>query len=104
MNCALHVRVAMVVLCSVSVFGQSSPPPPDSSGGTHGRQLGALDILSDTQGIDFGPYLQGILQHIKANWYLLIPESVAVKKGKLAIEFAIRKDGHVAGMKLFASS
>jgi len=72
--------------------------------GAHGRQLGALDILSDTQGVDFGPYLQRILQDVKTNWYLLIPESAAMKKGKLAIEFAITKDGQVAGMKLVASS
>jgi len=72
--------------------------------GAHGRQLGALDILSDTQGVDFGPYLQRILQDVKTNWYLLIPESAAMKKGKLAIEFAIMKDGQVAGMKLIASS
>jgi TonB family protein len=69
-----------------------------------GRQLGALDILSDTQGVDFAPYLQRILQDVKQNWYLLIPESAAMKKGKLAIEFAITKDGQVAGMKLVSSS
>ena len=72
--------------------------------GAHGRQLGALDILSDTQGVDFGPYLQRILLDVKTNWYLLIPDSAAMKKGKLAIEFAITKDGQVAGMKLVASS
>src|SRR5579864_1001795 len=72
--------------------------------GAHGRPQGALDILSDTQGVDFGPYLQRILQDVKTNWYLLIPESAAMKKGKLAIEFAITKDGQVAGMKLVASS
>ena len=70
----------------------------------HGRQQGALDILSDTQGVDFGPYLQRILQNVRENWYHLIPESAAIKKGKLAIEFAITKDGQVAGMKLVASS
>jgi TonB family protein len=72
--------------------------------GAHGRPQGALDILSDTQGVDFGPYLQRILQDVKTNWYLLIPESASMKKGKLAIEFAITKDGQVAGMKLVASS
>lgn len=72
--------------------------------GAHGRQLGALDILSDTQGVDFGPYLERILQDVRQNWYLLIPESAEMKKGKLAIEFAITKDGQVAGMKLVASS
>jgi TonB family protein len=72
--------------------------------GAHGRQQGALDILSDTQGVDFGPYLQRILQDVKENWYHLIPESAGMKKGKLAIEFAITKDGHVAGLQLVATS
>jgi TonB family protein len=72
--------------------------------GQHGRQLGNLEILSDTQGVDFGPYLQRILQDVKENWYRLIPESAEMKKGKLMIEFAITKDGQVAGMKLVATS
>jgi len=72
--------------------------------GAHGRQLGALDILSDTQGVDFGPYLQRILQDVRENWYHLIPESAEMKKGKLAIEFAITKDGKVADMRLIATS
>lgn len=72
--------------------------------GAHGRQLGALDILSDTQGVDFGPYLQRILQDVRENWYHLIPESAEMKKGKLAIEFAITKEGQVADMRLVASS
>ena len=72
--------------------------------GAHGRQLGALDILSDTQGVDFGPYLERILQDVRENWYHLIPESAEMKKGKLAIEFAITKDGKVADMRLVATS
>ncbi len=72
--------------------------------GARGRQLGALDILSDTQGVDFGPYLQRILEDVRENWYHLIPESAEMKKGKLAIEFAITRDGQVAGMRLVASS
>src|SRR6202020_399737 len=72
--------------------------------GAHGRQLGNLEILSDTQGVDFGPYLQRILQDVRENWYHLIPESAEMKKGKLAIEFAITKDGKVADMRLITSS
>lgn len=72
--------------------------------GAHGRQLGALDILSDTQGVDFGPYLQRILEDVRQNWYRLIPESATMKKGKLAIEFAITKDGSIADMRLVATS
>jgi len=73
--------------------------------GAHGRQYGAFDILSDTQGVDFGPYLARVLQDVRRNWELAMPESVWMgKKGKLAIEFAITKNGQVAGMRLVASS
>ena len=73
--------------------------------GARGRQYGALDILSDTQGVDFGPYLQRILQDVRENWYRLIPESAQMgKKGKLAIEFAITRNGQIANMQLVATS
>jgi TonB family protein len=71
--------------------------------GQQGRALGALDVLSDTMGVDFGPYLARVLHDVKQNWYNLIPESARppiMKKGKVAIEFAILKDGKVAGMRL----
>jgi TonB family protein len=72
--------------------------------GAHGRQLGNLEVLSDTQGVDFGPYLARVLHDVKMNWYSLIPESAQMKKGHLAIEFAITKDGKIADMHLAASS
>jgi TonB family protein len=72
--------------------------------GAHGRQLGNLEVLSDTQGVDFGPYLQRVLHDVKLNWYNAIPESAQMKHGNLVIEFAITKDGKVAGMKLVATS
>ncbi len=72
--------------------------------GAHGRQVGNLEILSDTQGVDFGPYIQRILQDVRQNWYHLIPESAEMKKGKLALEFAIMKDGRVQGLQLTATS
>jgi len=72
--------------------------------GAHGRQVGNLEILSDTMGVDFGPYLQRVLHDVKQNWYNAIPESAQMKHGNLIIEFAITKDGRVAGMKLVATS
>jgi TonB family protein len=72
--------------------------------GAHGRQEGNLEVLSDTMGVDFGPYLKRVVQDVRQNWYNAIPESAQMKKGKLAIEFAINKDGSVAGMKLVSSS
>ena len=69
--------------------------------GNRGQVMGPMDILSDTMGVDFGPYLARVLHDVKQNWYNLMPESAAMgKKGKVAIEFAIMKDGRVAGMRL----
>jgi len=76
-----------------------------------GRQptdvVGNMDVLSDTQGVDFGPYLARVLHDVKMNWYNLIPEVARppiMKKGKVSIEFAITKQGQVAGMRLIGPS
>jgi len=76
-------------------------------GGQGTNVRGGLEVLSDTMGVDFGPYLQRVLHDVKMNWYNLIPESARapiMKKGKVGIEFAILKDGRVAGMRLVSSS
>jgi TonB family protein len=76
-----------------------------------GRQpttaVGNLDVLSDTMGVDFGPYLQRVLHDVRLNWYNLIPEvarAPIMKKGKVTIEFAILKDGRIASLQTVASS
>lgn len=66
-----------------------------------------FEVLSDTMGVDFGPYLQRVLHDVRENWYNIIPEAARpplMKKGKVAIEFAITRDGRVAGLKLDSSS
>lgn len=71
--------------------------------GSSARVRGNLEVLSDTQGVDFGPYLERVLQMVRMNWYNIIPEEARpplLKKGKVSIEFAIMKDGKVAGMTL----
>jgi TonB family protein len=65
---------------------------------------GPIDILTDTQGVDFGPYLQGVFANVRQNWCKFIPDSAKSKKGKLAIAFSVLKDGQLTNMKLVASS
>jgi len=76
--------------------------------GNRGSQvLGPMEVLSDTMGVDFGPYLQRVLHDVRENWYNLIPEVARppiMKKGKVSIEFAITKQGQVAGMRLIGPS
>jgi len=76
-----------------------------------GRQptdvIGNTEVLSDTQGVNFGPYLARVVEDVKNNWYTLIPEVARppiMKKGKVSIEFAITKQGQVAGLQLVGPS
>lgn len=76
-------------------------------GPNRARAKSDIDILSDTAGVDFGPYLSRLLHEIRTNWINLAPDSVRAplyKRGKLAIEFAIMKDGSVSGMRIVAPS
>jgi len=71
--------------------------------GKNGGMLGNVDILSDTMGFDFNPYLQRIFHTVDRNWRILMPESVyppILKKGMVFIEFSIMKDGTVPGLKV----
>jgi TonB family protein len=76
--------------------------------GTTTAKMGPMEVFTDTMGVDFKPYLQQVvLPTVRKNWYNLIPESAkfpAMKKGKVTIAFAIRKDGTVSGMKLLSTS
>jgi TonB family protein len=65
-------------------------------------RMGPMEIMSDTMGVDFGPYLQRVLHDVKQNWYNLIPESAMsplFKKGKVSIEFIILKNGGIAALR-----
>jgi TonB family protein len=83
-------------------------------GGQYGSGLrpkvdthGALEILSDTMGVDFGPYLQRLRQTVQEHWDPLIPPSAMppeMKKGVVVIQFAILKDGRVAGLRVVRGS
>jgi hypothetical protein len=68
---------------------------------------GGVEILSDTMGVDFDPYIKRIVQIVTKNWHTLMPESVyppILKSGIVAIDFAIMKDGTVLGMKYASQS
>jgi TonB family protein len=95
--------ILKVVECGPAGLGGVQDTTSDL-GTPAGKHPGSIDILSDTQGVDFGPYIARIKQDVQENWYHLIPVSAEMRKGKLAIEFAITKNGQVADMRLVASS
>ncbi len=69
----------------------------------HPGNKGAVDILSDTLGVDFGPYIQRVIYDTKRAWYPIIPEVARPpisKQGRVLIRFKILPDGSVKEMKL----
>jgi TonB family protein len=70
-------------------------------------RIGAVEVLSDTQGVDFGPYLTQAIKTVRDNWFKAMPEKVQAPhpmKGKAAIRFAVQRSGRIRGIKLVESS
>jgi hypothetical protein len=103
------MRLLILLVCCAFAFGQDAAPtnPSKQKGahqyglgvGTIGRTVEGVEILSNTPGVDFAPYLRIVVGKINRNWHDQIPAS-ETRKGKLAIEFAITKDGKLADMWL----
>jgi TonB family protein len=66
-----------------------------------------VDILSDTMGVNFDPYLKRIIYEIYHTWLPLIPEEARPplnKQGETLIRFTILPDGRIGGMTLDGST
>jgi len=112
------VCIAVWVTSSL-VFAQTkTEPPPNASDSTEillpsnpcsssGKPADQDEILTDTMGVDFGPYLARMTQIVRKNWYQLMPPSVyppILKQGKVSIEFVVLKDGKINGMTVHRAS
>ncbi len=77
-------------------------------GSDRGTGVGSgAEILSDTQGVNFQPYLQRIIRLIYAQWIPLLPEEARPplnKRGTTLVRFTINPDGTVAAMHLDGST
>lgn len=83
--------------------GQSGGDMGQNAPSQHGGQVGLPDVLSNTLGVDFGPYLQRVIYDTKRAWYPIIPEAARPplnKQGRVAIRFKILPDGSVKEMHL----
>jgi TonB family protein len=75
-----------------------------STTSSFGKVSGNIEIVSDTQGVDFGAYVGHVWLDVQQNWYAAVPQSAQTRHGNLVIEFSIMKDGKVAGMRLVQGS
>jgi TonB family protein len=61
-----------------------------------GTPLANVELKFDPQGVDFRPYVTQILATVKRNWMAVMPQSVKLgRRGKVALQFSIRRDGTV---------
>ncbi len=90
--------VMVVLLCSVVLVGQNY------SRDEHRNQpWPAVEILSDTRGVDFTPYLKDALEDVRLRWLPVIPKVARAprsKQGTVIIQFAIMKDGQVSNLRV----
>jgi TonB family protein len=115
----VRIGLAVGVLAAAGLFfsssdlvGQSGPnaatSSPSAKNDTKPTALSSgVEILTDTQGVDFGPYVRKALGIIKKNWIPLIPEEArppANMQGETLIRFSILPDGKISAMHLDGSS
>jgi TonB family protein len=105
------VLIAGGVLAAQETKPLPAPPTPGQAiqqaaqAAAHNRpKSGSLEVLTDTQGVDFGPYLQKLMGDVRTNWYELIPAAAENEKGKVVIEFKVQSDGEIMDMKLVSPS
>lgn len=79
--------------------GQFGGAMGENAPSNHPGEQGAVDILSDTMGVNFGPYIERVIWDTKRAWYPIIPEVAQPplnKQGRVTIRFKILPNGSVA--------
>jgi len=103
-----HRGVIGILIGGVALLAQTNVPPAEPKASAvsqieeaakkHASQRGSsapMEILTDTMGVDFRPYLSRVLHNVRQNWCSHIPESAGFTKGWVTIDFYIMKDGAV---------
>jgi TonB family protein len=110
--------LVLLIACSISTHPlpqgdqskDNTPPkekkPEEKILGTT-SQRDSIEILSDTLGVDFGPYFKRLRYKVQAYWNANTPPVAlppVLKSGTVTIELAILKNGQVRDMKVVKSS
>jgi TonB family protein len=86
-------------------------PPLQSSDSIRNTQkattAASIELLTDTQGVDFGPFMQSVYRSVKREWFAGMPPSIEKgDKGIVSIQFRVQQDGKVPAdsLKVVSSS
>lgn len=110
----------LIIACSFFAHAQTPTPTPTPQPSPTSKDTpaptvtsnqtpsdGGLEILSDTKGVDFRPYMKRLRYTVHNHWYPLIPEVAMppiLKSGTTIIDLVIGKDGRILKMKIEKSS
>jgi outer membrane biosynthesis protein TonB len=92
-------RATMGKMNTPAPIGGGSPIPGGQRGGGssgHGTAGAGIEMLTDTEGVDFQDYLRRVYLAVRQNWYAVMPASVQLgEQGVVSLQFKIMRDGSV---------
>jgi outer membrane biosynthesis protein TonB len=95
------------IFCDAQSPASSSPDATVTKPETQNVPPGGVQILSDTEGVDFAPYLKQWHLITDKTWQGLMPPEVkppTLLKGVVVIQFELLPDGQVTKMTLVGRS
>ena len=92
--------VMLPVSCLAQSIGEQGLPLCDISR----PDKASVNVITDTKGVDLGPYLETVKRQVKQGWYSLIPASAVFKRCCVSIQFKILQNGNVADLHYKSTS
>jgi TonB family protein len=104
----LFALVALVIVSSVATARAQEPPsgkPPSASVQSPSPTPGGMQILTPTEGVNFGPYMNQVHAQVMKNWSASLPDEFRKgTQGLAIIRFDIDRDGTIARISLERTS
>ena len=97
------MRLARILLNGLLMAGMPAIAQAPAAPSTQEPLTGGVQILSDTQGVDFAPFLKEWRRTTDETWKKLMPDEVnapTLQKGTVMIRFKVLPNGQVVNMIL----
>jgi TonB family protein len=81
---------------NTSLSAQSAVSPQTSVSNAESKIAPTREwaILTPTQGVDFRPYVEQLISHVRDNWFKSMPQDAMMgAKGRVSVIFTIQPDG-----------
>jgi TonB family protein len=107
MKIILRTLTTAILLTGTILVAQDVPENPEDKTQHLHTSHRILELLSDTKGVNFGPYLEEVVHAIQQNWRTLTMDSSRhnlTASVEVIVEFSIQRDGTVSGARVVGPS